>query len=78
MKRGWHAHTDVEVERRGCVQHGVEAWGLDDLVKGALLSDIGHDGCLQLVFAQFGVSIVNLLRLFFRPNGGHDRKTTCE
>lgn len=51
---------------------------LHNLVKGALLGDIGHDGCLQLVLAQFGVGIVDLLGLFLRPDSSNDRVASCD
>lgn len=60
------------------MQDTIQAWSLDDLVKGALLGDVGHDSCLQLVLAQVGMGIVDLLGLVLRSDRGHDRIATCE
>lgn len=61
------------MERAGRVEHDLEARDLDDFVKGALLGDVGHDHGLELVLADAGVRVVDLVGLVLGPDGGHHR-----
>lgn len=70
--------TDLEVEGGGSMQDDVKARGLDSLVKGTLLGYIGHDGCVELVFAKVGVGAVNVVGLFLGADCGDDRVATRE
>lgn len=65
--------TGFEMKRRGRVQDNFKAGNLGSLFEGIGLSDVGHDHRVQPVFAQIRVGIVNLLGLFLRADGGHNR-----
>lgn len=69
---GGVTHTPLGVERRRSVEDNLNAGGLDDLIEGIRLRNIGHDDDLELLPAQLGVGIVDLLGLVLGPDGRDD------
>lgn len=65
--------TYLEVEGRGGVEDDLDAGDLHNLVESALLCDVGDDDRLQLVLAQTGVGLVDLLGLVLGADSGHHR-----
>lgn len=71
-------HTDLEVERGSRVQDNVDARGLHDFVKSALLGDVRDNGCLQLILAEVGVGIMDFFCLVLRAHRGDNRVASRE
>lgn len=55
--------TELEVERRGCVDDHLQAGNLDHLVKGIRLGDVGHNDNVELVLGLVRVGLADLARL---------------
>ena len=65
--------TELEMERRSCVQHNLKPRLLHDLIKSIELGNIGNDDHLEVAAAGLvGVGFTDLLRLVLGPDGGDD------
>mgnify|MGYP007083526470 CR=1 FL=1 len=67
----WCLLTQVEMERGGRMDYGVEAGDLDDFVEGSGLGNVGHNLDIQLILRLVCVGLSNALCFFLGPHRGH-------
>ena len=69
---------DVEMERRGCVNHRFQAVNLDGFVKGPLLCYVFDNPELELGGRRVGVRLFDLVGFLLGTNRGDDSMAMLE